>query len=125
MIVAMRRAIAGRMLSLLAAVLPVAPAVSTGAEPVDLLVRNWNSGDGLPQDHIRAIAQTPDGFLWLGTDAGLARFDGSVFKTYGLRDGLPAVTVLSLLGTGDGALWIGTLGAVSYTHLTLPMIYSV
>ena len=36
----------------------------------------WTQGEGLPQDTIRAITQTPDGYLWLGTDEGLARFDG-------------------------------------------------
>lgn len=39
----------------------------------------WNQTDGLPQDGIRAIAQTPDGYLWLGTDQGLTRFDGYNF----------------------------------------------
>ena len=80
------------------------------AGPVDMLHRNWNSSDGLPQDHIRAIVRTRDGFLWLGTDAGLARFDGNEFKCYGLREGLGAVAVMSLLEADDGALWIGTLG---------------
>lgn len=85
-------------------------AMVRGADSVEMLARNWSSMDGLPQDHIRAIVRTHDGFLWLGTDAGLTRFDGRVFKTYGLRDGLAAVTVLSLMEASDGALWIGTLG---------------
>ena len=80
------------------------------AEPVDMLFQNWSSRDGLPQDHIRDVVQTRDGFLWLATDAGLARFDGSGFKAYGLRDGLGAVAVTSLLEADDGALWIGTVG---------------
>ena len=75
-----------------------------------MLHRNWTTRDGLPQDHIRAIVRTRDGFLWLGTDAGLARFDGFEFKTYGLRDGLGAVAVLSLLEARDGTLWAGTMG---------------
>ncbi len=92
----------------------LAAAVAAQVEPVEMLHRNWNSGDGLPQDRIRTILQTRDGFLWLATDAGLARFDGNAFKNYGLRDGLGAVTVLSLMEADDGALWIGTLdGGVS------------
>lgn len=75
-----------------------------------MLERNWTTRDGLPQDHIRAIARTADGFLWLATDAGLARFDGFGFKTYGLRDGLGAVAVTSLYEGSDGILWIGTVG---------------
>src|SRR5215510_781227 len=39
----------------------------------------WNQQQGLPQDTITAIAQTPDGYLWLGTNEGLARFDGYEF----------------------------------------------
>lgn len=56
------------------------------------------------------MVRSREGFLWLATDAGLARFDGITFKTYGLRDGLAAVTVLTLMEASDGALWIGTLG---------------
>ena len=45
---------------------------------------------------VRAIAQSRDGFLWVGTDGGLARFDGVRFVTYGLREGLPFVQVRAL-----------------------------
>ncbi|MCW1921198.1 histidine kinase [Luteolibacter arcticus] len=85
-------------------------ALSASAEPVDMLFQNWNSRDGLPQDHIRAIVRTRDGLLWLGTDAGLARFDGNEFKSYGLREGLDAVAVMSLMEADDGTLWVSTLG---------------
>jgi ligand-binding sensor domain-containing protein len=44
--------------------------------------RVWTQQQGLPQDSIRAITQTTDGFLWLGTDEGLARFDGYEFVTF-------------------------------------------
>ena len=42
----------------------------------------WSQEHGLPQDTIRAIAQTTDGYLWLGTDEGLARFDGYEFAVF-------------------------------------------
>src|ERR1041385_4266509 len=42
----------------------------------------WTQEHGLPQDTIRAIAQTTDGYLWLGTDEGLARFDGYEFVVF-------------------------------------------
>jgi ligand-binding sensor domain-containing protein len=42
----------------------------------------WTTNDGLPQDSINAIAQTPDGYLWLATQEGLARFDGMTFTTF-------------------------------------------
>lgn len=85
------------------------PPDSTGST-LKMLYRNWTTRDGLPQDHVRMMARTRDGFLWLGTDAGLARFDGFDFKTYGLRDGLGAIAVISLYESRDGTLWIGTVG---------------
>jgi signal transduction histidine kinase/ligand-binding sensor domain-containing protein len=87
----------------------VVPSPVAGSS-LEVLHRNWTTREGLPQDHIRAIERTRDGFLWLATDAGLARFDGFEFKTYGLREGLGAVAVLALMEARDGTLWIGTLG---------------
>ncbi len=66
--------------------------------------------NGLPQNTVQALAQTNDGFLWLGTEAGLVRFDGVEFQTYD-RNSVPALPgndVRCLLATRDGALWIGT-----------------
>ena len=50
------------------------PAVSN-----DYLVRQWDMDEGLPQSSISDIAQTPDGYLWIGTVDGLVRFDGIHF----------------------------------------------
>jgi signal transduction histidine kinase/ligand-binding sensor domain-containing protein len=100
-----------RILRLLCCVV-FAAALARGSEaaPAEMLFRNWNTHHGLPQDHVRAMVRSREGFLWLGTDAGLAHFDGVNFKTYGLRDGLDAIAVVSLLEARDGALWIGTMG---------------
>ncbi len=69
----------------------------------------WTQQDGLPQDTIRAIAQTTDGYLWLGTDEGLARFDGYEFVVFDKTNGdLPGNSITALASAGDGALWIGT-----------------
>jgi signal transduction histidine kinase/streptogramin lyase len=69
----------------------------------------WGQEDGLPQDTIKAIAQTPDGYLWLGTDEGLARFDGYDFRHYDKASGdLPANSITALAAASDGTLWIGT-----------------
>jgi signal transduction histidine kinase len=78
--------------------------------------RIWNQEDGLPQDTVRALAQTPDGYLWIGTDEGLARFDGYEFTPFGRRSGaLPSNTVVDLTVANDGALWVSTpAGLVRY-----------
>src|SRR5271166_139649 len=78
----------------------------------------WTQADGLPQDNIRSIAQTTDGYLWLGTEEGLARFDGYDFVTF-TKDGgsLPSNTVAALAASRDGSLWIGTSnGLVRYRN---------
>jgi signal transduction histidine kinase/ligand-binding sensor domain-containing protein len=69
----------------------------------------WTQADGLPQDTIRAITQTSDGYLWLGTDEGLTRFDGYDFVTFTKDSGsLPANSITALAAGVDGTLWIGT-----------------
>src|SRR5689334_12950756 len=50
----------------------------------------WETDDGLPQNSISGIAQTDDGFLWIGTRDGLARFDGARFTVYN-RENTPAM----------------------------------
>ncbi|HUA63747.1 MAG TPA: two-component regulator propeller domain-containing protein [Verrucomicrobiae bacterium] len=77
----------------------------------------WIQGDqGLPQDTIRAIVQTSDGYLWVGTDEGLARFDGYEFTPFrkGKTD-LPSNSINALAAATDGTLWVGTSsGLTSY-----------
>ncbi|HLK50065.1 MAG TPA: two-component regulator propeller domain-containing protein [Bryobacteraceae bacterium] len=78
----------------------------------------WSQQQGLPQDTVRAITQTADGFLWLGTDEGLARFDGYEFVAFGKdQGGLPSNSVNVLTAGPDGSLWIGTPGGLTrYAH---------
>src|SRR4029077_150606 len=63
----------------------------------------WTQEHGLPQDTIRAIAQTSDGYLWLGTDEGLARFDGYEFVIFKKNRGeLPSNSITALAAGRDG-----------------------
>lgn len=66
--------------------------------------------NGLPQNTVQALAQTQDGFVWLGTEAGLVRFDGVEFETFDRNSSpaLPGNDIRALLAAKDGALWIGT-----------------
>lgn len=74
--------------------------------------RIWQTQDGLPEDTIQAITETSNGYLWIGTREGLARFDGFRFVVFD-RSNTPAFrddSVLSLCAAANGALWIGTEG---------------
>lgn len=72
----------------------------------------WQDRDGLPENSVNAITRTRDGYLWLGTFEGLARFDGVNFTVFD-RNNTPALgssQVLALLEDHAGNLWIGTNG---------------
>jgi signal transduction histidine kinase/DNA-binding response OmpR family regulator/ligand-binding sensor domain-containing protein len=71
-------------------------------------VRAWTIVDGLPTSTVQDIAQTPDGYLWLSTTGGLARFDGVRFETFGLAQGLPSNRFQGLAVGRDGTLWISS-----------------
>ncbi len=72
--------------------------------------QSWVMENGLPQNTIHALAQTQDGFVWLGTEAGLVRFDGVAFQVFDRAStpSLPGSDIRCLLAAPDGALWIGT-----------------
>ena len=73
---------------------------------------SWQPQNGLPGETVQAFAQTADGFLWVGTSEGLARFDGERFTVFA-RENTPELrenSVFSLLAGRDGRLWIGTEG---------------
>ncbi len=75
----------------------------------------WTVRDGAPPE-IWALAQSRDGYLWLGTGSGLYRFDGARFEKFRplQREHLPSLNVNSLLATRTGDLWIGfASGAVA------------
>ena len=72
--------------------------------------RIWRSEDGLPDNRVQAIAQTQDGYLWIGTPSGLAKFDGVRFNApdgKGIAD-FANRSITSLMLDADGALWIGS-----------------
>jgi PAS domain S-box-containing protein len=70
----------------------------------------WRIENGVFAGTPNAIAQTTDGYLWIGTQAGLTRFDGVRFVSWRPPEGeeLPPSRITSLLGARDGSLWIGT-----------------
>src|SRR3984885_4309138 len=98
--------------ALAASLLAVAPAL-LALNPHKALTQYsrgvWTQAQGLPQDTIRAITQTTDGYLWLGSDEGLRSFDGYDFITFTKADSsLPNNSVTTLAPGTNGTLWIGT-----------------
>jgi signal transduction histidine kinase/ligand-binding sensor domain-containing protein len=74
---------------------------------------HWNTESGLPGGPIHAIAQTPDGYLWIGTNSGLVRFDGFTFRPVPVSSTALVSNgpVLGLITDADGILWVLMQGA--------------
>src|SRR3984885_11129658 len=68
----------------------------------------WGSEKGFPDGSVSAIAQTTDGYLWIGTEKGLIRFDGLNFRLFeqAIPSSLPIGPVQALMGDSEGSLWI-------------------
>src|SRR5438477_9407500 len=77
--------------------------------------KSWTVREGFFKSRIASIAQTPDGYLWLGTEFGLLRFDGvrAVAWEPPQREHLPSSDIRSLQGARDGRLWIGTFSGLA------------
>ncbi len=75
-------------------------------------IRSWQAEAGLPQNKVTAVVQTRDGYLWVGTFSGLARFDGVRFTTFDEKSTpeMHSSRVISLFEAADGTLWIGHEG---------------
>ncbi|GHA77653.1 ligand-binding sensor domain-containing diguanylate cyclase [Cognatilysobacter bugurensis] len=76
---------------------------------------SWSIEDGMPQISALAIAQDREGYIWVGTQAGLARFDGVRFTSYTpeTEPGLAGMQVRALHAGRDGRVWIGTYKGLS------------
>ena len=75
--------------------------------------QHYSTDDGLPQSTIFDIVQDSLGFIWVGTEAGLGRFDGINVKTYNLSDGLSGNNIGDLFIDRYGGLWIGSDNGIS------------
>ena len=70
------------------------------------LFRSFTVADGLPSNHIYNCVEDNQGFLWITTDAGIARFDGKHFQTFTTKDGLPDDDVLDAVKENNGRIWV-------------------
>ena len=107
------------------AILVCLPAGSTVAAPAarpsprsiaaEYVQTAWDTEDDLPQNSVTAIVQTRDGYLWVGTFGGLARFDGLQFTVFNSSNspGLLSSRIVALHEDRHGVLWIGTEGGLA------------
>lgn len=80
--------------------------------PVQYTLSSWTESDGLPANAIRAITQDADGYLWLGTRAGLVRFDGVRFVIWEhATDAVTESDITAVYAAPDRSLWIGFGGS--------------
>jgi ligand-binding sensor domain-containing protein/signal transduction histidine kinase len=86
------------------------PGEGAGRGLRSLTFQSWQREQGLPQNSVRALAQTRDGYLWVGSDGGLARFDGLRFVPFDMREGMRSEPVSVLMEDSRGTFWIGTVG---------------
>ena len=106
------------VLNLLAIIVGNAVAWGAGSQTIrtdpDYLIQTWETKDGLPENSATAIAQTPDGYIWFGTFAGLVRFNGVEFTVFNPANTpeLPSDGIVNLHAAKDGRLWISTLGGL-------------
>jgi ligand-binding sensor domain-containing protein len=102
--------------AILSSILIFAVAGLAGAQSVDeatdWVIDSWQTDAGLPHNSVTAVLQTWEGYLWVGTSNGLARFDGLRFTIFRSADtlGLRSNRILCLYEDAYGALWIGTDG---------------
>ena len=79
---------------------------------------SWTVRGGFSLGAVSTMTQTPDGYLWLGSEFGLFHFDGVRFVRWEPPDGaqLPARYISKLLTARDGTLWIGTQAGLASWH---------
>lgn len=112
---ARRVRVAARIALLGLAVSPTAPAIDPSVALSRLSHEAWSVPEGLPQATVRAVLQDRTGYVWVGTEEGLARFDGVRFRVFDpeCAPALARPDVRSLLALRNGALLVGTSGGLA------------
>lgn len=88
------------------------PASLAASAHRDYTATTWRVEEGLPDDTVQSFAESPAGYLWIGTSGGLARFDGTHFETFSSRSNpvFRDSSVHCMVMARDGSLWMGTEG---------------
>ena len=84
------------------------------------LFQNITSANGLPSNYVFAADEDENGFLWIGTDKGLAKYDGFRWQAFNMDNGLPGNYIRNVFCTGKGGIWLGisTKGTYYYDIAT-------
>jgi CheY-like chemotaxis protein/signal transduction histidine kinase/streptogramin lyase len=75
--------------------------------------RNYTGDDGLSQLVVKALFQDRDGYIWIGTEAGLNCYDGDIFEIFSIRHGLLNDGINAITQDSTGRIWVGTNGGLS------------
>jgi signal transduction histidine kinase/ligand-binding sensor domain-containing protein/CheY-like chemotaxis protein len=106
-------------------------AIGRPASAQHYLFKSYGQDEGLTNLVVQAMVQDHLGFLWVGTQNGLFRFDGNQFQGYFHSNGLPSSEISSLHESADGVLWVGTRNGVArfknnrFEAITVPGEYEV
>lgn len=86
----------------------VIPAICAAETNQEWLAQAWQTEEGLPENVVSGVVQTPDGCLWVGTPSGLTRFDGLQFEAVSLTNVIAAPNrgIIAMLRGNDNALWL-------------------
>ena len=95
------------------------PSLMLAPEPklTQYVHRVWRSEDGLPQNSVNTVLQTHDGYLWIGTEEGLVRFNSTQFTTFSKANApvMKGQDIRALFEDRAGTLWVGTFGGGLYS----------
>ena len=69
---------------------------------------NFTTKDGLPSNEVYAVFQDSKGYIWIGTDKGVAKYDGYTFETFTTQDGLTDNTIFDFAEDSKGNIWVTT-----------------
>jgi signal transduction histidine kinase/AmiR/NasT family two-component response regulator/streptogramin lyase len=87
--------------------------ISAGLQAQRYSFKQYDELSGLANQDVRALFQDQSGFLWVGTENGLYRYDGHVFHSFTEADGLPTARIEVIHQTPEGTIWVGTRGGVA------------
>ncbi|WP_321474566.1 two-component regulator propeller domain-containing protein [uncultured Paludibaculum sp.] len=107
-----------RSLALVCAALPCVWGLDPSRALSQYHKRNWQVQDGLPRNYVMSVTPSGDGYLLVGTDEGLVRFDGSRFVSFDLNPelGLSRRWIGKLISARNGSLWVGTFDGWIYEY---------